>query len=174
VSPAILARKRTVLSSWVTLVERTVGSDGAPFHSFAVADYVTVLAETAAGEIVLVEQFRPAIEARTLELPGGLLDPGEEPADCASRELEEETGFRPGPEGLVALGPLRTDNARLENRIWCFHARGVVRAEGWRAEPDVTVKLVPKPDFLDMVRRGAFDYGQHIALVAMAMLHGRF
>jgi ADP-ribose pyrophosphatase len=179
-SVSILRRSRTVLSPWVTLVERSVGRagegvEGAPvFHSLALADYVTVLAETTEKEIILVEQFRPALEMNTLELPGGLLDSGEEPALCAARELAEETGFRPGAEGVFALGPMRTDTARLENRVWCFHARGVEPVAGWQPEPDVRRHLVPKPEFVEMLRRGAFDYGQHIAIVGMAMLRGRF
>jgi ADP-ribose pyrophosphatase len=45
------------------------------------------------GQVVLVRQPRPAVGARLLELPAGLLDPGEEPIDCARRELAEETGY---------------------------------------------------------------------------------
>jgi ADP-ribose pyrophosphatase len=43
--------------------------------------------------VLLVRQPRPAVGARLLELPAGLVDPGEEPIDCARRELQEETGY---------------------------------------------------------------------------------
>lgn len=46
------------------------------------------------GDLVLVEQWRRAIEKITLELPAGLLDPGENPLDCAQRELQEEAGYK--------------------------------------------------------------------------------
>jgi ADP-ribose pyrophosphatase len=45
------------------------------------------------GNVLLVRQFRPAVSAHVLELPAGIVDPGESPLECARRELEEETGF---------------------------------------------------------------------------------
>jgi ADP-ribose pyrophosphatase len=51
---------------------------------------VAVLAD---GQVLLVRQPRPAVDARLLELPAGLVDPGEQPIDCARRELLEETGY---------------------------------------------------------------------------------
>jgi ADP-ribose pyrophosphatase len=46
-----------------------------------------------AGSVLLVRQLRPAVNAHVLELPAGLIDPGEQPIDCARRELAEETGY---------------------------------------------------------------------------------
>lgn len=45
------------------------------------------------GRVVLVRQWRPAIDRELLEIPAGHKDGGEDPADCARRELEEETGL---------------------------------------------------------------------------------
>lgn len=54
--------------------------------------------------MLLVRQSRPAVGARLLELPAGLIDPGETPIECARRELQEETGYRAGRlEPLVAF-----------------------------------------------------------------------
>ena len=52
-----------------------------------------VVALTESGKIVLVRQYRTAIDRVTVEIPAGKLDPGEDPLDCAKRELHEETGF---------------------------------------------------------------------------------
>ena len=52
-----------------------------------------VLALTPDREVVLVREFRPGVEDMLLELPGGLVDDGEEPAAAARRELLEETGY---------------------------------------------------------------------------------
>jgi ADP-ribose pyrophosphatase len=57
---------------------------------------VAVIPIDSQGRIVLVEQWRRAIEKVTLELPAGMLDPGESPEECAQRELQEETGFKAG------------------------------------------------------------------------------
>jgi ADP-ribose pyrophosphatase len=45
--------------------------------------------------VILIRQFRIAIERELIELPAGRLEPGEEPIVCAARELEEEIGYRP-------------------------------------------------------------------------------
>lgn len=55
---------------------------------------VTIIPVTDGGEIILVKQFRKAADQVLLELPAGKLEPGEEPENCADRELEEETGYR--------------------------------------------------------------------------------
>ncbi|MFH1734891.1 MAG: NUDIX hydrolase [bacterium] len=48
------------------------------------------------GRLVLVRQFRYALDRETLEFPAGRLDPGEDPETCAKRELAEETGYQAG------------------------------------------------------------------------------
>ena len=48
------------------------------------------------GQVLLVRQYRPAVDADLLELPAGIVDPGEQPIDTARRELEEETGYTAG------------------------------------------------------------------------------
>jgi|SRR5919201_6523345 ADP-ribose pyrophosphatase len=55
-----------------------------------------VVAVDADGSVILVRQYRPAVDAAVLELPAGLVDAGETPQACARRELEEETGFTAG------------------------------------------------------------------------------
>ena len=52
-----------------------------------------MVAVDADGQVLLVRQPRPAVETHLLELPAGLVDPGEQPIETARRELEEETGF---------------------------------------------------------------------------------
>ena len=57
---------------------------------------VAIIPIDSQGRIVLVEQWRRAIDRITLELPAGMLDPGESPQECAQRELQEETGLKAG------------------------------------------------------------------------------
>ena len=60
------------------------------------------------GHVILIRQYRHPVNRFLWELPAGSVDPGEEPDQAASRELEEETGYRPGrlePLGWVWTTP---------------------------------------------------------------------
>jgi ADP-ribose pyrophosphatase len=166
--------RRTHLSDWVTLVERTVSVEGASpprqFHSLAQADYVTVLALTTGDEVALVRQFRPALDDFSLELPGGLLDPGEAPGDCARRELAEEAGL--AAARIEPLGVLHPDSGRLENRLWAFLAAGCTPQPGWQPEPDVVPLRRGRADFLRDVAEGRFVHALHVAVVGLALCRG--
>src|ERR1700683_907259 len=98
----ILKRERIRLSDWVTVVARTVDYPGGPqvYHALEQNDYVTALAFAPDGRIPLVRQYRPALERETWELPGGLIDEGEDPMACARRELAEEVGLAVVGEGI--------------------------------------------------------------------------
>jgi 8-oxo-dGTP pyrophosphatase MutT (NUDIX family) len=142
------------------------------YHSLQQADYVTVFAQTHRDEVILVRQFRPALETHTLELPGGLRDGAQDPAVCAARELEEETGFR-NVGALTLLGNLAPDSGRLENRFWCFHAHEIEPVDNWKPEPGIERVLMPKAEFLDSICTGRFTMALHIALVGLAILQHR-
>ena len=57
---------------------------------------VTMLPLTVDNKIIMVKQYRKAVEEVLLELPAGKLEEKEEPVECVQRELEEETGYRAG------------------------------------------------------------------------------
>ena len=59
-------------------------------------DATAVVALTGDSKVLLIEQYRHAVGGMLLEIPAGKMEPGESPEDCARRELEEETGYRPG------------------------------------------------------------------------------
>jgi len=80
---------------------------------------------TASGEVVLVRQFRPAVQQALLEIPAGVFDvPGEDGPTCAARELLEETGYR-SSRPLEPLGSILTTPGFTDERIELFLARDV-------------------------------------------------
>jgi ADP-ribose pyrophosphatase len=88
------------------LVKYVTLADGKPYLREIVEHLpgAAMVAVDAAGQVLLVRQFRPAVGAAVLELPAGLIDPGEKPMETARRELIEETGFRARQvESLVAF-----------------------------------------------------------------------
>lgn len=94
-------------------------SDGAAHNFFVVEapDWVNVIALTKEKDIVLIEQYRQGTEEITLEIPGGMIDAGEEPEAAARRELAEETGYEAGE--FILLGKSRPNPAIQTN--WMYH-----------------------------------------------------
>ncbi|NIM00547.1 MAG: NUDIX domain-containing protein [Acidobacteria bacterium] len=81
----------------------------------------------AAGNAILVRQYRYAAEGWLLEVPAGKLDPGESPESCAAREVEEETGYRVGR--LEPLGWIFTTPGFTDEKIWLFRGTGLERGK---------------------------------------------
>jgi ADP-ribose pyrophosphatase len=101
--------------------------------------------------VLLVRQFRYAAGGWLLEVPAGKLDAGEPPEACARREVEEETGFRPGT--LVPMGWIWTTPGFTDERIWLYLARDLVPAEQQLQDDEVlTVERLPLDE---AVRRAA-------------------
>lgn len=94
------------------------------FYSYTLrlADWVNVAAVTEGGLFVLVRQHRHGVDAVTVETPGGLIDPGEEPDVAALRELREETGY--AADAVEPLGWVHPNPAMQSNRCYLYLARG--------------------------------------------------
>ena len=130
-------------------------------------DWCNVVALTDAGEIVLVRQLRFGTRAMSLELPGGMLEPGEDPAAGARRELREETGYEPASiDPLIVTHP----NPSLQgNRIHSFVARGarVLHATQFDEHEECETVLVPAERIERMLDEGEMTHAlDHAALSA--------
>ena len=115
-----------------------------------------VVALTESGKIVLVRQYRTAIDRVTVEIPAGKLDPGEDPLDCAKRELHEETGFRAGR--IRFLTSIVTTCGFCDEIIHIYLA---TKLEFDAPDPDddefVNVDLVPLHELIDAVLDGKIE-----------------
>ena len=79
------------------------------------------------GRLLLIRQFRPVAEDYIYEIPAGRLEPGEDPAGCVGRELEEEIGRRAGQ--LESLGYLYSSVGFCNEKIFLFIARELEQTE---------------------------------------------
>ena len=103
------------------------------------------------GKILMVKQYRNALERDTLEIPAGKLDdPDEEGIVCASRELKEETGY--SSDDLEWLLTIRTTVAFCDERIEVFVARNLIPGEQHLDEDEfVEVECFTIDELKDMV-----------------------
>lgn len=175
--PTIVSTETQVVSPWVTLVNnhvRNAAGDIEVYSALRQADYVSVLAVSADGRVPLVEQFRPAVGRRTLELPGGLVDPQEPPLAAVRRELAEETGVRAPSEALRCLGELWPDTGRLQNRLWAYFAHPVDAPLDFAGEPGVLCRWLSLSELRAAMIDGRFNHALHVAIVGLAQMHGLF
>jgi uncharacterized protein (TIRG00374 family) len=169
--PAVLERKLTVLSPWVSVMARTIDFGGGKvevYHAIHQADYIAILAVTPDFRIPIVRQYRPALERFTWELPAGMVDPGEAPAETCARELLEETGLT--ARRIHALGAHAADSARLGNAIYSF----LVEAEEGEImappESGIVLEFVSFERLRNLILTGEFDLQFHVAAVGLALL----
>lgn len=126
---------------------------------------MAVVALTPDGEVVLVRQYRPAIAQDLIEIPAGLLDvEGEEPKDCAARELLEETGYRAAT--LQSLGTFFSTAGMADEAFEVFLC-GAQRDPQAVLDGEVDeVALVPWPDAVARAKQGGFaDAKTNLALL---------
>jgi ADP-ribose pyrophosphatase len=93
-------------------------------------------------QVLMIRQYRYAAERYLLEIPAGRLDPGEDPRDCALRELKEETGC--SAEQVDHLFTMYTTPGFTDEKIHLFMATGLVAGESKR-ESDEFLDLEPMP-----------------------------
>jgi 8-oxo-dGTP pyrophosphatase MutT (NUDIX family) len=155
---------------WFDILAKTVDTEDAPYYSLRVPDYACVLAITEEQRILAVRQYRPAVDRYTVELPSGIVDDGEAPAEAAGRELLEETGY--AAASIEVLGSMLPDTGRLSNRMWNCVATGVRRIDNRSPEPGIEVVTYTTADLARAITGGEFDHSLHVALLLQAMLRG--
>ena len=139
-------------------------------HDFYVlhsSDWVNVIPFTDAGEILLVRQYRVGRREMSLEIPGGMVDAGEQPEAAAARELLEETGY--APRSLAPLGTIDSNPAILNNVTHSFLALGCEpkAATHFDSTEDIELVKVPSSRIDELLRSGEIRH----PLVAVAFLH---
>jgi ADP-ribose diphosphatase len=127
-------------------------------------DWVNVVPLLDDGRVVMVRQWRFGVAAPTLEIPGGVVDPGETAIEAAARELFEETGYVTST--IAPLGEVSPNPAILANRCGSFVARGLeLRGKPQSGlDEELVVELVPLAEVPARVRAGEI----HHALVVAA------
>lgn len=134
-----------------------------PFYRIDASAWCNIIPLTAADEIVMVRQFRHGSGRVTLEIPGGIVDPGESPGQAAARELIEETGYR--ATRVEPLGVVNPNPALFTNSCHTFLARNVEKISAVQntAVEETAVELVPRTELRGRLRSGEIDHALVIA-----------
>jgi 8-oxo-dGTP pyrophosphatase MutT (NUDIX family) len=135
------------------------------FACLRAPQWANVLALTADGQVLLVRQFRHGTREVSLELPGGVVEPGQSPLETARRELMEETGYEAGE--LEPLCALRPNPALFDNAIHTFLAKGAVPAgrTNFDENEELDLLLVPEADLQAMILDGRIDHAMMVAAI---------
>ena len=141
------------------------GKEG-DFYYINSRDWAIVVARTKTGEIVLVRQFRWGCDDLSWELPGGIVDTGEDPVEAGLRELQEETGYIAASGRL--LGSCQPNPAILNNTCQVIFADNCrLHADGtdWDEHEEIEVRAIPEEEVMQWVRD--CKIGHALALVGL-------
>ena len=125
-----------------------------------------VIPVTDDGKLLMVRQYRNALDRETLEIPAGKLDEPDEPKiECAYRELEEETGYR--TEKLEYLISLNTTVAFCDEAIDIFVARNLIPSHQHLDEDEV-IEVEPwdLEDLLELIYTGKMTDAKTVAAIS--------
>ncbi|QEH32829.1 ADP-ribose pyrophosphatase [Aquisphaera giovannonii] len=159
---------RTIEENWLFRLrkERFRSRQSGKEHDFYVihlADAVHVVAITPEDEVLVVRQFRAGSGRDSLEIPGGLVDPGEDPREAGARELAEETGYTGDPPEL--LSTVWSNPSLVTSRIHTVVIRNARRTVD--PDPDeneeLVVDRVPAAELPAMIVGGKIDHALVVA-----------
>ena len=139
------------------------GAKSGKFYVIENPDWVNVVALTKDSSIVLIEQFRHGIGEIILEIPGGMVDDGEEPETAARRELLEETGY--SAKEFVLLGKSRPNPAIQTNWLYHYAAINAEKTEDIKfdSHESVVTRLYPVAAIPDLVKSGEITHSLVLA-----------
>jgi len=123
-------------------------------------------------DVLMVRQFRVAADQVMLEIPAGTLNPGEDPLTCAERELQEETGYKPG--ALESLGGIFVAPGYTTEFIHLFMATDLSESRlAMDADEFIEPARMPLRELVAMIERGDIQDGKTtVAALKVARLLG--
>ena len=135
-----------IFSVWESYCKPPAAADSNKLHTFSVIDtkdwaIIIPVMETPKGkQFVMVRQWRHGALEMSLEFPGGVFEPGENPEQAAVRELHEETGYK--PEKIKKIGDFSPNPAIMSNRVHFFLAEDLKGDSKQNLDKDEYVEVV--------------------------------
>ena len=163
-------RKTVFKTEWFSIEQEYFDSieslEQKPYYRINSPNAIIILAQTEMHKIILVRQFRPALNQHTLEFPSGFIDESESPEEAAARELYEEAGYV--CTALDRLGQGRIMMNRHNSCEFAFYGTGAVKDPEFEGKEDIKVVLVTLADFKALVLSGQFEQFAALAVLVLA------
>ena len=170
-------KKEKVFTSRVfSVTDRHCKGPNNSYRIFTVLDapdwvIIIPILETQQGKkFVMVKQWRHGSSSLCLEFPGGVFEPGENPKEAASRELLEETGYKPGK--MKKLGELSPNPAIMSNTLHIFLAEDLFFTGTQQLDPDefVHVELVDLDTVINNIGKPPLNHALMASALALYQL----
>jgi ADP-ribose pyrophosphatase len=166
----IIKKNKKKISKWLDLCQKDIliNDKIESYHSFSLDNYVSIIAQKKNSEIILVKQFRPAIEKYTLELPGGIKDDKLSYSKCVIKELYEETGFLNTSKPKI-ININYCDVGRLSNKIYGFYvSANNFQCSKWIPESGIKVFFVSPSELYKLVKSEKLNHALHTQIILRA------
>ncbi len=139
--------------------------------AFEFRAWANILALTKNNEAVLIRQYRHGVRDVLWEIPGGVVEDGENPLEGVKRELLEETGYTASE--FISVGQMYPNPALQTNTMYGFLALNAekVSTQSLDAGEDIEVHLVPLDELVVMAKRGDFPHALQVAVLFQALSH---
>jgi len=156
--------------------EKPDGSIVSPYYVYEFPDWVTALAITEDGKVIMERQYRHALGVTCFEIPGGCVDDTDPSLEAAiARELEEETGYT--FKNFEYLGKTSANPSTNNNWMHMFLATGgkLTGKQTLDHNEDIEVHLMTMDELLELVYRGEIVQSMHVTTIfhALRKLEGK-
>lgn len=160
-----MAKKQICGNKWISLWENDHGT-----ITVKMDDGVSIVVVNEKNEVILITEPSPAYDGmRSLLVPTGGLEPGEDPAECANRELQEEIGLK--ANRLDALGVIYQSIKYVDAKAHVFLARDLEAATMEGDEPEGWIEAqqpVPLSEIENLIAAGKLLNAEAIAALFLA------
>jgi ADP-ribose pyrophosphatase len=145
-----------------------------PYYVLETADWAQIIPFDKDNNILLVHQYRHGAGEVTIEVPCGVIDEGENPLECAKRELLEETGYT--SDNYIPLGSYYPNPARRNNKVHLFACTDIEKTASPSpdAAENIEIDLVSIEELYKIIDSGKFLNLGHVASIHLAIRSLKF